>query len=132
MSKWFGWKFLEGNIQLAISEMETSFPKIFGHYISSTLAFRSFYSIFLLRMQATKSDCCFTLSMIQCCVFQCITQNGLRMVEIYVPRNLIHVHMIHSVNALFCLVTWRASVRLQKCVAKIYKQHSTAQLNVFA
>ena len=28
MSKWFGWKFLEGNVQLAISEMKKSFPKM--------------------------------------------------------------------------------------------------------
>ena len=30
MSKWFAGKFLEGNVQLAISEMKISFPKIFG------------------------------------------------------------------------------------------------------
>ena len=29
MSKWFAWRFLEGNFQLAISEMKMSFPKIF-------------------------------------------------------------------------------------------------------
>ena len=28
MNKWFVWKFLEGNVQLAISGMKISFPKI--------------------------------------------------------------------------------------------------------
>ena len=32
MSKWFGWKCLEGKVQLAISEMKILFPKIFGHF----------------------------------------------------------------------------------------------------
>ena len=32
MNKWFAGKFLKGNVQLAISEMEISFPKIFGHF----------------------------------------------------------------------------------------------------
>ena len=32
MSKWFGWKFLEGNVQLAISEMKISYPKILGQF----------------------------------------------------------------------------------------------------
>ena len=32
MCKWFAGKFLEGNVQLAISEMKISFPKIFGNF----------------------------------------------------------------------------------------------------
>ena len=32
MRKWSSWKFLAGNVQLAISEIKISFPKILGHF----------------------------------------------------------------------------------------------------